>query len=220
MQSTVAQIVIMHLTIMHCSSGLHARMKLCTSTLIELQNRPSCGQKLKSAQCMCTPSLCSIWSASTGRTNPPLCQQCVYPASVTHSPIYPPRLSFSTSSYVQNRTCILHFLQHNPPSTISLCHSYALLWCIHYILAPLHCIMAMHHWLQRRRCCYTAQIGSTISFAYHNIPYQHRYVSVYSQSNMPMFCLKKLISQHWGVQKSPFLEEMTLTQYILRYICF
>ena len=46
------------------------------------------------------------------------------------------------------------------------------------------------------------------------------YVSVYSQSNMQMFCLKKLISQHWGVQKSPFLEEMTLTQYILRYICF
>ena len=46
------------------------------------------------------------------------------------------------------------------------------------------------------------------------------YVSVYSQSNMQMFCLKKLISQHWGVQKSPFLEEMTLTQYTLRYICF
>ena len=37
---------------------------------------------------------------------------------------------------------------------------------------------------------------------------------------MPMFCLKKLISQHWGVQKSPFLEEMALTHYILRYICF
>ena len=48
----------------------------------------------------------------------------------------------------------------------------------------------------------------------------HSYVSVYSQSNMQMFCLKKLISQHWGVQKSPFLEEMTLTQYTLRYICF
>ena len=46
------------------------------------------------------------------------------------------------------------------------------------------------------------------------------YVSVYSQSNMQMFCLKKLISQHWGVQKSPFLEEMALTHYILRYICF
>ena len=29
MHSTVAQIVIMHLTIMHCSSGLHARTKLC-----------------------------------------------------------------------------------------------------------------------------------------------------------------------------------------------
>ena len=36
---------------------------------------------------------------------------------------------------------------------------------------------------------------------------------------MPMFCLKKLISQHWGVQRSPFLEEMALTHYILRYIC-
>ena len=47
-----------------------------------------------------------------------------------------------------------------------------------------------------------------------------QYVSVYSQSNMQMFCLKKLISQHWGVQKSPFLEEMALTHYILRYICF
>ena len=43
---------------------------------------------------------------------------------------------------------------------------------------------------------------------------------MYSQSNMPMFCLKKLISQHWGVQRSPFLEEMALTHYILRYICF
>merc|ERR1719458_815722 len=30
----------------------------------------------------------------------------------------------------------------------------------------------------------------------------------------------KLISQHWGVQRSPFLEEMALTHYILRYICF
>ena len=41
------------------------------------------------------------------------------------------------------------------------------------------------------------------------------YVSVHNRSNMQMFCLKKLISQPWVVQKSQFLEEMTLTQYIL-----
>ena len=41
------------------------------------------------------------------------------------------------------------------------------------------------------------------------------YVWVHNRSNMPMFCLKKLISQPWVVQKSQFLEEMTLTQYIL-----
>ena len=41
------------------------------------------------------------------------------------------------------------------------------------------------------------------------------YVWVHNRSNMPMFCLKKIISQPWVVQKSQFLEEMTLTQYIL-----
>ena len=41
------------------------------------------------------------------------------------------------------------------------------------------------------------------------------YVWVHNRSNMPMFCLKKLISQPWVVQKSQSLEEMTLTQYIL-----
>ena len=41
------------------------------------------------------------------------------------------------------------------------------------------------------------------------------YVWVHNRSNMPMFCLKKLISHPWVVQKSQFLEEMTLTQYIL-----
>ena len=42
-----------------------------------------------------------------------------------------------------------------------------------------------------------------------------RYVWVQNRSNMPMFCLKKIISQPWVVQKSQFLEEMTLTHYIL-----
>ena len=48
-----------------------------------------------------------------------------------------------------------------------------------------------------------------------NLPETMIYVWVHNRSNMPMFCLKKLISQPWVVQKSQFLEEMTLTQYIL-----
>ena len=45
------------------------------------------------------------------------------------------------------------------------------------------------------------------------------YVWVHNRSNMPMFCLKKIISQPWVVQKSQFLEEMTLTHYILMSKC-
>ena len=46
------------------------------------------------------------------------------------------------------------------------------------------------------------------------------YVWVHSQSNMPMFCLKKLISQPRVVEKSPFLEGRTLTHYILMSVSF
>ena len=46
------------------------------------------------------------------------------------------------------------------------------------------------------------------------------YVSVHSQSNMPMFCLKKLISQPRVVEKSPFLAWRTLTHYILMSVIF
>ena len=38
------------------------------------------------------------------------------------------------------------------------------------------------------------------------------YVLVKNRSNMPMFCLKKLISQPWVVQESPSLAQMTFTQ--------
>ena len=38
------------------------------------------------------------------------------------------------------------------------------------------------------------------------------YVWVHNRSNMPMFCLKKLISQPWVVQESPSLAQMTFTQ--------
>ena len=46
------------------------------------------------------------------------------------------------------------------------------------------------------------------------------YVSVHSQSNMPMFCPKKLISQPRVVEKSPFLAWRTLTHYILMSVIF
>ena len=41
---------------------------------------------------------------------------------------------------------------------------------------------------------------------------QNAYVLVKNRSNMPMFCLKKLISQPWVVQESPSLAQMTFTQ--------
>ena len=46
------------------------------------------------------------------------------------------------------------------------------------------------------------------------------YVSVHSQSNMAMFCLKKLISQPRVVEKSPFLAWRTLTHNILMSVIF
>ena len=46
------------------------------------------------------------------------------------------------------------------------------------------------------------------------------YVWVNSRSNMPMFCLKKLISQPREVQNPPNLTQGTLTQYILRLVIF
>ena len=46
------------------------------------------------------------------------------------------------------------------------------------------------------------------------------YVSVHSQSNMPMFCPKKIISQHRVVEKSPFLAWRTLTHNILMSVIF
>ena len=46
------------------------------------------------------------------------------------------------------------------------------------------------------------------------------YVSVHSQSNMAMFCLKKLISQPRVVEKSPFLAWTTLTHNILMSVIF
>ena len=48
----------------------------------------------------------------------------------------------------------------------------------------------------------------------------HKYVSVHSQSNMAMFCLKKLISQPRVVEKSPFLAWRTLTHNILMSVIF
>ena len=44
------------------------------------------------------------------------------------------------------------------------------------------------------------------------IPAESVYVWVHNRSNMPMFCLKKLISQPWVVQESPSLAQMTFTQ--------
>ena len=38
------------------------------------------------------------------------------------------------------------------------------------------------------------------------------YVWVHNRSNMPMFCLKKIISQLWVVQEAPSLAQMTFTQ--------
>ena len=46
------------------------------------------------------------------------------------------------------------------------------------------------------------------------------WVHMHSQWNMPMFCLTQIISQPWGVQKLPILEEMTLTHYILMSVIF
>ena len=46
------------------------------------------------------------------------------------------------------------------------------------------------------------------------------YVSVHSQSNMAMSCLKKLISQPRVVEKSPFLAWRTLTHNILMSVIF
>ena len=46
------------------------------------------------------------------------------------------------------------------------------------------------------------------------------YVWVSDQSIIPMFCLKKLISQPWEVQNPPNLTQGTLTQYILRLVIF
>ena len=46
------------------------------------------------------------------------------------------------------------------------------------------------------------------------------YVWLNSRSNMPMFCLKKIISQPRGVQNPPFLIQMMLTHYTLRSVLF
>ena len=46
------------------------------------------------------------------------------------------------------------------------------------------------------------------------------YVWVSDQSSIPMFCLKKLISQPREVQNPPNLTQGTLTQYILRLVIF
>ena len=47
-----------------------------------------------------------------------------------------------------------------------------------------------------------------------------KYVWVSDQSSIPMFCLKKLISQPREVQNPPNLTQGTLTQYILRLVIF
>ena len=52
------------------------------------------------------------------------------------------------------------------------------------------------------------------------IPDFARYVSVHSQSNMAMFCLKKLIFQPRVVEKLPFLAWRTLTHNILMSAIF
>ena len=57
-----------------------------------------------------------------------------------------------------------------------------------------------------------------ISASYHD--HQSVYVWVNSRSKMPMFCLKKLISQPQGVQNPPFLIQMMLTHYTLRSVLF
>ena len=46
------------------------------------------------------------------------------------------------------------------------------------------------------------------------------YVWVSDQSSIPMFCLKKLISQPREVQNPPKLTQGTLNQYILRLVIF
>ena len=46
------------------------------------------------------------------------------------------------------------------------------------------------------------------------------YVWVNSESKMTMFCLKKLISQHRGVQNPPLLIQMMMTHYTLRSVLF
>ena len=63
----------------------------------------------------------------------------------------------------------------------------------------------------------TIKVASPIIMQSHKVVgiVLHSYVWVHNRSNMPIFCLKKLISQPWVVQKSQFLEEMTLTHYIL-----
>ena len=43
---------------------------------------------------------------------------------------------------------------------------------------------------------------------------------VHNRSNMPMFCLKKIIYQPWVVQMSQCLEEMILTHYTLMSVIF
>ena len=56
------------------------------------------------------------------------------------------------------------------------------------------------------------------SIEYNYVHLQSEYVWVSDQSSIPMFCLKKLISQPREVQNPPNLTQGTLTQYILRLV--